>query len=143
MPLKLEQVTNDAQFRRVMDALFDSYSYPYDGFWVIYKGSSEEECASRFNKWRKQDPSQHWIYVTDTDTDEVVGATQWNIHENNPLETSPPPFQADWLEQGRPSTAKTPTQLTFLSRRPTNPRRESPQHILPKPPTLHEPTPFP
>lgn len=100
MPLQLKEVSTDAEFARVMEALFDAYSYPYDGFWVICKGSSEQECVSRFNKWRKQDPNAHWIYVTDTETDEVVGATQWNIYESSPSEDPRSELQGDWLEEG-------------------------------------------
>ncbi|KAL9106736.1 MAG: hypothetical protein Q9227_008306 [Pyrenula ochraceoflavens] len=102
MTLKLSEVTTDAEFHRVMTALFDAYSYPYDGFWEIYKGGpsfTEQECISRFNSWRKADPTQHWVYVTDTDTDEVAGATQWNVHERSPFETAQGKWEVDWLEE--------------------------------------------
>ncbi|KAL9625351.1 MAG: hypothetical protein Q9160_000414 [Pyrenula sp. 1 TL-2023] len=100
MLFKLTEVTTDEEVGRLMEALYESYTHPYNGFWDMFKGQSDEEYIARYNEWRKLDPNVRWIYVTDTETDEVVGATQWNIYESNPFETDPPPLKAYWNEEG-------------------------------------------
>ena len=101
MSFQLIEASTAAEMAQLMEALFESYTHPHNGFWDMFKGESDQECTARFNQWREADPSVHWIYVTDTSTGEVVGATQWNIYEENPYATLPPPTTAYWIEEGR------------------------------------------
>lgn len=100
MPFQIKEVTTDAEMGQLMETLYESYTHPYNGFWDMFKGQSDEECIVRYNQWRSLDPSVHWIYVVDTETNEVVGATQWNIYTENPFGTPPPPLKAYWNEEG-------------------------------------------
>jgi hypothetical protein len=100
MPLELREVKTDEEMKPVMDALYESYTHPYNGFWDMFKGQSDEECVERYSQWRNMDPSVRWIYVVDTELNEVIGATQWNIYESNPFATPQPPLQAYWEKEG-------------------------------------------
>lgn len=97
MPLELTELTSDEEFPVLMATLYNSYSSPHNGFWDIFKGASEEECQARYTQWHKADPSSHWIYVTDTESGQVIGGTQWNIFEENPYLEAKPPMAAYWI----------------------------------------------
>lgn len=92
MPLEVREVTTDAEMPAPMEALYESYTHPYNGFWDMFKGHSDEECIQRYNQWLNMDSTTHWIYVIDTESKEIVGATQWIIHEENPFADSQPPL---------------------------------------------------
>lgn len=100
MPVELHELSTDAEFRPIVAAEYEAYSKPFNGFWEILKGPSQEECAGRQLSWHKGDPTSHWLYVADTDTKEVVGAMQWNIHEANPYANGPPALPAYWWPEG-------------------------------------------
>lgn len=100
MPLRLNELTSDDEFPGLMATLYNSYSKPYNGFWDIFKGESEEECQARYMQWHKADPTSHWIYVTDTETGQVIGGSQWNIFEKNPYLETNPPMAAYWIQEG-------------------------------------------
>lgn len=100
MPLRLTELSSNGEFPDLMATLYDSYSNPYNGFWDISKGMSGEECQARYTGWHKSDPSSHWIYVTDTETGQVIGGTQWNVYETNPYAEPHPPMTAYWIEEG-------------------------------------------
>jgi hypothetical protein len=42
-----------------------------------------------------------WIYVTDTETGDVIGGAQWNIYKENPYATERPMLTLYWLPEGR------------------------------------------
>jgi hypothetical protein len=100
MPLKLNEVTTDAEFGPIVAAEHEAYSKPFNGFWEILKGPSQDECCARQLSWHKSDPTSHWLYVTDTDTKEVIGGMQWNIHETNPYANGPTTLPAYWWPEG-------------------------------------------
>jgi hypothetical protein len=100
MALKVKEVTSDEVFPRLVATLHESYSKPYNGFWDIFKGRSGEECQTRFAQWHNSDPTSHWIYVEETETGQIIGATQWNIYEKNPYAEAKPPMAAYWIEEG-------------------------------------------
>ena len=100
MPLKVRELTSDEEFPGVMSTLHNSYSNPYNGFWDIFKGKSEEECQARYMQWHNTDLTSHWIYVTDTETGQIIGATQWNVFKENPYLEPKPPMAAYWIEEG-------------------------------------------
>ena len=100
MALKVSELTSDEEFSGLMATLYNSYSTPYNGFWDIFKGESETECQARYIQWHKADPTSHWIYVTDTETGQIIGGTQWNIFEKNPYAVPNPPMAAYWIREG-------------------------------------------
>lgn len=99
MPLELHELSHHSEFPALIDGLWRDYAEPFNAFWEILKGPSQEECAERYQAWHKADPTGHWLYVTDSDT-KVVDAMEWNIFETNPYSNgalSPPPY---WWPQG-------------------------------------------
>ncbi|OTB01477.1 hypothetical protein M426DRAFT_266209 [Hypoxylon sp. CI-4A] len=100
MPLKLHELTTDDEFKSVVHVELEAYNDPFNGFWEMLKGSSEDELCARQLSWHRGDPSSHWLYVTDEDTGEVVAAMQWNIHDLNPYATEHPPLSAYWVPEG-------------------------------------------
>lgn len=100
MVLELHQVTTDTEFGPLVAAEYAGYAQPFNGFWEILKGSTQEETTSRQLSWHKPDPSSHWLYVKDTETQDVVGGMQWNIYETNPYANGPPQLPAYWLPEG-------------------------------------------
>ena len=115
MPLKLSELTSDEEFSGLMATLYNSYSDPYNGFWDIFKGESEAECQARYMQWHKADPTSHWIYVTDTETGQIIGGTQWNIFEKNPYAVPNPPMAAYWIQEGnRVNTFSLPLRILAL-----------------------------
>lgn len=100
MPLELHKLADDAEFPALVDGLWRGYAEPYNGFWEILKGPSQEECTQRYAAWNKADPTGHWLYVTDSETKKVVGAMQWQIFETNPYVNGVPSLPAYWWPEG-------------------------------------------
>lgn len=97
MSLKLNELTSDGEFPGLMATLYNSYSKPYNGFWDISKGNSEEEYQARYMQWHKADPTSHW---TGTETGQMIAGAQWNIFEENPYLEIKPPMAAYWIQEG-------------------------------------------
>lgn len=93
MALKVKEVTSDEVFPRLVATLHESYSKPYNGFWDIFKGRSGEECQTRFAQWHNSDPTSHWIYVEETETGQIIGATQWNITKRTHMQKPSHPWR--------------------------------------------------
>ena len=51
-------------------------------------------------QWHKADPTSRRIYVTDTETDQIVGGTQRNVFDKDPYVEPSPPMAASWIEEG-------------------------------------------
>ncbi|KAI1374519.1 hypothetical protein F4677DRAFT_447156 [Hypoxylon crocopeplum] len=100
MALKLHEVTSEEEFRLVVDVEHEAYGNPFNGVWEITKGSSPEECTARQFSWHKAEPGSHWVYVTDEATGDVIGGTQWIIHETNPFAKEQPEKTIYWLPEG-------------------------------------------
>jgi len=81
MTLTLHELTTDSEFPPIVAVEHEAFATPFNGFWEILKGPSQEECCARQLAWHKADPSSHWIYVKDGE--EVIAAMQWNIHREN------------------------------------------------------------
>ncbi|TVY65724.1 hypothetical protein LSUE1_G009106 [Lachnellula suecica] len=97
MPFTLHEVSREnPDFTKIVPMMHAGYSDPFNGFWEILKGPSLEECVSRYNEWHSHDPTSRWVYLTDDDTGDVVGAMGWNIHEKNPFENGSPEIPAYW-----------------------------------------------
>lgn len=90
----VDEATTHAEFISIVRVEAESYSNPPNTFWEVMKGPSLDECTSRQAQWNEIDPSSHWIYAKDAQTDEIVGAMNWNIHEKNPYASAGegPPF---------------------------------------------------
>lgn len=51
-------------------------------------------------KWHKADPTSHWIYMTDTETGQIIGGPQWSRFEKSPYTESNPTMVAYWIQEG-------------------------------------------
>lgn len=100
MPLKLHELTTGDEFKLVVHVELEAYSEPFNGFWEMLKGSSEDELCARQLSWHRNDPSSHWLYVIDEDSGDVVGGMQWNIYNTNPYATEQSPLTAYWFPDG-------------------------------------------
>lgn len=100
MPLKLHELTTDEEFKLVVEVEHEAYCNPFNGFWEMLKGPSQEECYKRQLGWHKHDPSSRWVYVTDEETGKVIGGAEWNFYETNPYVAEQPTLTASWLPEG-------------------------------------------
>src|ERR1700709_975366 len=96
MPVELHELSTDAEFRPIVTAEYEAYSKPFNSFWEILKGPSQEECAARQLAWHKGDPTSHWLYVADTDTREVVCGRPWSFANRDWCGFGPPALPAYW-----------------------------------------------
>ncbi|OKL57708.1 hypothetical protein UA08_06902 [Talaromyces atroroseus] len=119
MPLELHELSGDAEFPALVDGLWRGYDQPFNGFWEILKGPSKEECIARYQSWHKADPTSHWLYVTDSETNQVAGAMQWNIFETNPYINGPPSLPAYWWPEGTLKEIADQLFAGFFSGRPS------------------------
>jgi hypothetical protein len=103
--LKLEEVTSEKDFDQIWPVLFDAFEKPYNSFFQFFNpihGMREE--AIQVSKGRhiqtwKNDPDCHWLKVTDTNTNEIIGAACWEVHEKTPEPSSASP-NASWHIEG-------------------------------------------
>jgi hypothetical protein len=101
MSLKLHELTTEAEFGLVCEVETKAFNDPFFGFWKVFYGStSQEEFRDRQWSWHKDDPSSHWIYVTDVETGCVVGGAQWNIYKENPYTKETSMLTPYWLPGG-------------------------------------------
>lgn len=100
MPLELKPVQSKDQFLPVVALEHDVYSNPSNSFWEMIKGPSVEECCERQWSWHVATQQSDWLLVEDSDSQEVVGAIEWILHETNPYEKPQPPADATWWEDG-------------------------------------------
>lgn len=68
MPFELHELSHHSEFPALIDGLWRGYAEPFNAFWEILKGPSQEECVERYQTWNKADPTGHWLYVTDSET---------------------------------------------------------------------------
>jgi hypothetical protein len=102
MPLKLHELTTDAEFSAVCKVETEAFNDPFFGFWqVFYGASSQDDFCARQLSWHKGDPSSHWIYVTDEETGDVIGGAQWNIYKEDPSAEEKPMLTPYWLPEGK------------------------------------------
>ena len=101
MALELVELKSDREFTPLMATLYEAYSHPCNGFWDMFKGTSGEECTTRFTQWHNSDPTSRWIYVKDTESGEIIVGAQWNIHEKDPFEKPLPRLDAYWIDEGQ------------------------------------------
>ncbi|KAF2439169.1 hypothetical protein P171DRAFT_132594 [Karstenula rhodostoma CBS 690.94] len=93
MPFVLSDVS-DAELRDVVDMLFKAYDQSSAFVNAVYPHKLTEkgvECldmvTARLQYLRDVDPSTKWYKITDTETGEVVSASQSNIYnKENPPE---------------------------------------------------------
>jgi hypothetical protein len=101
MSLKLHELTTEAEFSPVCEVETKAFNDPFFGFWQIFYGStSQDEFRDRQWSWHKDDPSSHWIYVTDVETGCVIGGAQWNIYKENPYAKETAMLTPYWLPEG-------------------------------------------
>ncbi|KAI1416838.1 acyl-CoA N-acyltransferase [Hypoxylon sp. FL1857] len=127
MPLKLHELTTDDEFKAMVAVEHEAYDKPFNGFWEMLKGFSQEEFCARQLSWHRHDPSSHWLYVTDEETGDVVGGIQWNLYETNPYAKEQPALTAYWFPEGPMRQVGDQLLLGLTTRRP---RYMSKPHLL-------------
>ena len=104
MSLQLSEIHTESDLSDVIAVAFDAYREPLNTFWEAFKGPSIAECSARQWSLHIEESGSHWLKVTDTETDQIVGGGQWICHETNPYEKPEPPLKADWWPEGRSYT---------------------------------------
>jgi hypothetical protein len=99
--LRLHEQKTDDEFAAIIDCENAGYAAPFNGFWEVLKGPTVEGQIERTAQWHRGDTSSRWVYVTDEETGECVGAMEWNFYEENPYAQGVPEMIADWWEEGR------------------------------------------
>jgi hypothetical protein len=100
MTFTIHETTTEKDFIAIVAVENEAYSKPPNAFWEVMKGPSLDECTSRQALWNQMDSTSHWIYDKDENNGDVVGAMNWNIHEQNPFasgEEGPPIY---WWPEG-------------------------------------------
>ncbi|KAH9890134.1 hypothetical protein F4778DRAFT_752751 [Xylariomycetidae sp. FL2044] len=118
MPLKLHELVKEEEFKPIVEVEHEAYSKPLNGFWEMLKGDSHEEFGARQWLWHTSDPSSRWVYVTDEATGEVIGATNWNIHETSPYTGNETPLTAYWIPEGPKKLVGDQMMSEFSAHRP-------------------------
>ncbi|KAB8596091.1 hypothetical protein FH972_025800 [Carpinus fangiana] len=59
-------------------------------------------AADRALVWGRHvaNPASHWIYVTDSTTGDLLGATEWLFYDRNPFPQGPQRVTATWWPEG-------------------------------------------
>ncbi|KAF2656092.1 hypothetical protein K491DRAFT_628904 [Lophiostoma macrostomum CBS 122681] len=105
---------NEAKTRQEMDEIMDviwaANHLPYEPFVQLFfpvlgyhpadREAAIAESKERFWKNHQADPSSHWYYVRDSETDLTVGCAQWELHLQNPFAEGPPNLRAPWWPDG-------------------------------------------
>ncbi|EED14467.1 conserved hypothetical protein [Talaromyces stipitatus ATCC 10500] len=120
MPLERHELADDAEFPALVDGLWRGYADPFNGFWEILKGPSQEECTERYTAWNKADSTGHWIYVTNSETKKVAGAMQWQIFKVNPYADGVPSLSAYWWPEGALKEVADQLFAGFFAGRPSH-----------------------
>lgn len=98
------------EFDAIVDLVWKAQYNPYDPsfsafFPVFGPTAGDREAAIQKSKdrlWESHlsEPSSRWFYVQDPSTGEVVGGTEWQLHETNPYPSGPPKIEATWWPEG-------------------------------------------
>ena len=90
MSFTVHELTNPStEFGPIIEVEAAAYSNPPSAFWKAMAGpmknNSLSEVTERQALWHSMDPTSRWIYAKDDETNEVVGAMNWNFHETDPF----------------------------------------------------------
>lgn len=110
MPLRLEKVTDEADFDELIDCEWQSFSNPPQPFFSIYcpvigsgpnaLAESISESTVRQLEWHTSDPTSYWQKIVDSETGDIAGGALWRICESNPFEGPEEYMIADWHPEG-------------------------------------------
>lgn len=87
MAFKLEEVTSAADFDAIWPVHFQAFRNPYNAFSKFFNpvhttlDAAIDISKARHVKMWEASPACHWIKVTETETNQVVGAACWDIME--------------------------------------------------------------
>jgi hypothetical protein len=98
---RLHEQKSDDEFEAIVDCENAGYATPFNGFWEVLKGPTVEGLVKRTAQWHRDDKSSRWVYVTEEETGECVGAMEWNFYEENPYAQGAPELIADWWDEGK------------------------------------------
>jgi len=109
MPLKLEEVDVDADFKELIACEWESYENPLQSFFRLFcpirgdgphaREESLAECTERQLEWHRSDPTSYWQKVVDTTTGKIIAGALWKICPTNPFE-HPEQEDATWFPEG-------------------------------------------
>ena len=105
MSLKLEQVTCDEDFDEIWPVLFEAYADPFNPVSELMNpDQGSREKTIRVSKERHlqawhNNPSTHWLKITDENTSGLVAAACWQVHKTTPKPMKQP-FDAKWHPEG-------------------------------------------
>ena len=114
MPSDSSYVLKEATSQKEFDALFmvvwlaehhpyepaGSIFFPVFGATAADRDDTIQKSQIRLWKEHKSNPASHWLYVEDVKTGEIVGATEWEVHEKNPFPDGSPKLDAYWWPEG-------------------------------------------
>jgi len=108
--LILKEATTRSELDAITDVVWLANYTPYralfSGIYPIFgPTTADREAAvtsSKNRNWKSHisDPSSHWFYVKDTESEQVLGGVQWKVHDTNPYPKGPVPFKVDWWPEG-------------------------------------------
>lgn len=99
MSFQIHEVESEEQFKSVWELLADGYEKPFNTFWKILQGETDEEGCSRLWQWHQMESGSHWVAVKDS-SGNVVGGAEWVIHNTNPFEKGNQIPPAYWWSDG-------------------------------------------
>ena len=122
MAFQLYEIQSEEEFKPIGQLLADGYEQPFNSFWQLLKGETEEERVSRLWQWHQMAPGSHWVAVKDS-AGRVVGGSEWVLHEPNPFKNGNPIPTAYWWSDGK---RLPPTEYRSFTDLPKNCSRMSP-----------------
>ena len=94
MPLKLEEVIDYHDFDSIIPMQWEAYENPWEPFFFLFcpvlgDGPNAREESLLLSKrlqidQARADPTCHRLKVTDTETEQIIAAGYWRIHEREP-----------------------------------------------------------
>lgn len=109
MPLKLEEITSDADFEELVECEWISWENPPQNFHKLIcpifgagpnaRAESLKEATARQLSWHKGNLASHWLKVTNVETGKIIAGALWKIFETNPFEHRKPSV-AYWWPKG-------------------------------------------
>jgi hypothetical protein len=99
--IRLHEQKIDHEFAAILDCANVGYATPFNGFWEVLKCPVLEEQVQRTAQSHREDESSRWVYITDEETGQWVGAMEWNFYKENPYAQGPPEVTADWWQEGK------------------------------------------
>ncbi|PQE12382.1 hypothetical protein CJF31_00000608 [Rutstroemia sp. NJR-2017a BVV2] len=108
----IKEVATEAEFSAVVDCFWEANYNPYQPImnvlFPVHEATDEgyarglAEAKTRLWAIHQNDPSSHWVYVTDASDGkgEVYSGAHWNFHQVSPYKENAPELVASWYPEG-------------------------------------------